>query len=224
MREHLDEIGRKREPGPYVTISRQYGCDGYEFGTLLVEKLNERDEQKRWKLYFKEMLKQLAEDTGLTEEIIEKERLSKPSLLRDFMRGLTRTSIPDGYEIRKSITLMVRTAAFEGYTVIIGQGGTSATVDIDNGLSIRLEGPKDWRLVRVSVREKLSKAQAAARIEEIDNQRSSLRRIYEQQNPREPAFNLLFDNSMFSKEQIVEQTLLAMEQKNLIPKKAGAPA
>jgi len=117
--------------------------------------------------------------------------------------------------------MMVRTVAFEGYAVIIGQGGTAATADIDNGISVRIEGPKDWRLARVSVREQLTKGLAGARIEEIEKQRRHLRQIYEVQNTREPAFNLLYDNSMFSKEQIVEQILFAMEQKGLIPKKAG---
>ncbi len=78
VREHLEELGDKKEPGPYVTISRQYGCDGYELGDLLQKRINERSGEN-WHVYKKEMLKQLAEDTGLTEEIIEKERLSKPA-------------------------------------------------------------------------------------------------------------------------------------------------
>jgi hypothetical protein len=44
--------------------------------------------------------------------------------------------------------------------------------------------------------------------------------MYEKQNSRLPAFNLLVDNSVFSKEQMVELVLFAMEQKNLIPKQA----
>ena len=64
LRDHLDDIGKKKEPGPYITISRQWGCGGYELGQLLTDKLNQRDEEGRWRLYYKELLKQLAEDTG----------------------------------------------------------------------------------------------------------------------------------------------------------------
>ncbi|MBM4103641.1 MAG: cytidylate kinase-like family protein [Planctomycetes bacterium] len=220
FRQRIGEIVQKKQPGPYLTVSRQYGCDGLELAGPLVEKLNQRDEQRRWKLYHKELLKQLAEDTGLTEEIIEKERLSKPSLLKDFLRGLLKSNVPDGYEIRKSITMMVRTVAFEGYAVIIGQGGNAATTDLDNGLNVRIEAPKEWRVARISVREQLSKEAAAARMEEIDAQRHYLQEIYEKQNPRQPAFHLLLDNSMFSKEQIAELILLAMEKKGLIPQDA----
>ena len=218
LRDHIDDIGKKKEPGPYITISRQWGCDGYELGRLLVEKLNERDEEKPWKLYYKELLKQLAEDTGLAEELLEKERKSKPSLLKDFLRGLKKNGIPDGYEIRNNITMMVRTVAFDGHAVIIGQGGTAATADLANGLSIRVEAPKDWRVARICRRDKLEKSDAKARIEEIEKSREHLRKIYERQNSREPAFNLSFDNATFSNEIITEMIIKAMEEKDLIEK------
>lgn len=218
LRDHLDDIGTKKQPGPYITISRQWGCDGIGLGQIIVSKLNQRDPEQRWKLYQKELLKQLAEDTGLTEEILEKERKSKPSLLKDFLRGLKKNGIPDGYEVRNKITMMVRTIAFEGHAVIIGQGGTAATGDLANGLSVRVVAPRDWRIARICRRENLEKQAAVAKIEQIEKEREHLREIYERQNPREPAFNLMFDNAMFTNEQIADMVILAMEEKNLIEK------
>ncbi len=220
LRDHLDDIGTKKEPGPYITISRQWGCDGIELGQILVSKLNQRDDEQRWKLYQKELLKQLAEDTGLAEEILEKERKSKPSLLKDFLRGLKKNGIPDGYEVRNKITMMVRTVAFEGHAVIIGQGGTAATGDLSNGLSVRVEAPRDWRIARICRRESLEKHAAIAKIEEIEKERDHLRKIYERQNSREPAFNLIFDNAMFNNEQIAGLVITAMEEKKLIEKES----
>lgn len=216
IREHLDEISERSEPGPYVTISRQYGCNGYELGDCLLEKLNVRQGEDKWRVYKKDILKQLAEDTGLTEDVIERERLAKPSLLKEFFRGVRRTSIPDGYEIRNKITLMVRTVAFEGYAIIVGQGGTAATADLEGGLSVRIEAPKDWRIIRVSRRENLHKDKAAARVAAVEKQRVHLREIYEEKNPREPAFNLVIDNSMFNTEQSADLIITAMEQKGLL--------
>jgi hypothetical protein len=218
LRDHLDDIGTKKEPGPYITISRQWGCDGVGLGKTLVSKLNERDSEQRWKLYQKDLLKQLAEDTGLTEEILEKERVSKPSLLKDFLRGLKKNGIPDGYEIRNKITMMVRTIAFEGHAVILGQGGTAATGDLANGLSVRVEAPKDWRIARICRRENLEKQHAVSKIEEIEKDRDRLRQIYQRQNSRQPAFNLAFDNAMFKNEQISDLVMRAMEEKGLIEK------
>ena len=219
LRDHLDDIATKKEPGPYITISRQWGCDGIELGQILVTKLNQREDEQSWKVYQKELLKQLAEDTGLAEEILEKERKSKPSLLKDFLRGLKKNGIPDGYEVRNKITMMVRTVAFEGHAVIVGQGGTAATGDLANGLSVRVEAPRDWRIARICRRENLGKPAAIAKIDEIEKEREHLRKIYERQNSRAPAFNLIFDNSMFTNEQIADLVILAMEEKRLIENK-----
>ncbi len=216
LREHLEDIGKKKQPGPYLTISRQYGCDGYELGLLLIEKLNERYPDSPWKLYFKELLKQLSDDTGLTQELLEKERVARPSTIKDFLRGLRPSSVPDGYEIRKSITVMVRMVAFEGNAIIIGQGGTAATADIDNGLSVRIEASKEWRVARISTREHISKEQAEEKIRQIEAERKYLRDIYAKMNPHEPAFNLVLDNSAFTKEKLADIILLAMEQRGLI--------
>ncbi len=224
LRENLDDLASKKEPGPYVTISRQYGCDGYELADMLADRLKEqckdqqRKEDKVWTVFKKELLKQLAEDTGLTEDIIERERLSKPSLLKDFLRGVRSSNIPDGYEIRNKITIMVRTVAFDGHAIIVGQGGAAATADLSNGISVRLEASKEWRIARVSWREKLTRQAAIARIDEVEKQRRHLRKIYEEQKVREPMFNLMIDNSLFNIGQAVDMILLAMEQKELIQK------
>lgn len=212
LREHNDG-GKKKEPGPYLTISRQYGCDGYELGLYLADKLNERDEEHRWKVYYKELLKQLAEDTGLSEEILERERVSKPSIFKDFLRGLKKNGVPDRLEIHNNITLMVRTIAFDGYGIVIGQGGASATADLTNGLSIRVEAPKDWRIARICRKESLDRAEATAKIDQIEAERVHVRVLYEQLTQREPVFNLVFDNALFTKEMIAELVLKAMEEK-----------
>ncbi|AQT68004.1 hypothetical protein STSP2_01158 [Anaerohalosphaera lusitana] len=224
IRENLDDLGKKTEPGPFVTISRQFGCDGYELGDLLLEKLNILEPDTPWRLFKKEILRDLAEETGLAEEVLEHERMAKPSLIKDFFRGMKRNNIPDGYEIRNKITLMVRTVAFEGHAVIIGQGGTAATADLENGLSVRIEGPRDWRIARVSRRQSLDRKAAVQAIEDVEKQRKTLRKVYEQQNPKEPAFNLTIDNSVFNKEQAVDLIIFALEQKGLIkPEKPAVP-
>ncbi|MBW8015563.1 MAG: cytidylate kinase-like family protein [Planctomycetes bacterium] len=216
IRENLDNMEGKKDPGPFITISRQFGCDGYKLGEILLEKLEGRPDEEGWRLYKKEILKQLAQDSGLTEEVIEKERKAKPSLLKDFFRGVRRKNLPGGYEIRNKITLMVRTVAFEGHAIIIGQGGTAATADLDGGISVRIEAPKDWRIIRVSRRDNMLKEEASAKLKKIEKERAHLRDIYEEKNPRKPAFNLIIDNSRFTLDEAADLIIYAMEQKGLL--------
>ena len=212
----LQDFDGRKEPGPYITISRQPGCEGYKVGDLLLELCNKRDTQQRWRLYKKEILRQLAQDTELAEELIDRGRHAAPNLLREFFRSLSPGGIPDGYEIRSKITNMVRMVAFEGYAIIIGQGGTAAASDIPNGLSIRLEAPMEWRVARVCARDNLSREQAIAHIKSEEEKRAYLRKLYQQENPHIPAFNITIDNSFFTAEQIAEIIYGTMKLKKML--------
>jgi len=216
IRSTIGDIERKKEAGPYITISREPGCEGYKVGDVLMEMLNKTDEQKRWRVFKKEILKQLAEDSGVTQELIDEELHAVPSLVRDFFKGMGKGTVPDGIEVRSKITTMIRSIAIEGYAIIIGQGGTAATSDIANGLSIRLEAPKEWRILKICRRDNLSREQAIAHINNEEIKRQHIRAIYTQSNPRVPAFNLVIDNSVFSAEQVAELIFKAMQQKKMI--------
>lgn len=220
LREHLDGGPKKKEPGPYITISRQFGCDGEELGLYLAERLNEREQEPRWQVYNKEFVRQLSEDTGVIEEILERECVSKPSLFKDFLRGLNKNPVPDRVEIRNQIARMMRIVAINGYSILIGQGGAAATSDIANGLTLRLEAPREWRIARVCRQDSVTRAVAAARIEQFESEQRRLRKYYDQKKRRNPEFHLILDNSVFSKELIAELVLKAMEEKGMIEKSA----
>ena len=55
------------------------------------------------------------------------------------------------------------------------------------------------------------------RIEEVERARRHLRKFYEQK-PRQPAFNLMIDNSVFNIEQAADLIIAAMELRQLIGK------
>ena len=221
LSEHMKEFRTPQDEdlancGPYLTISRQFGCHGFSLGLLLLEILNEGGEGPAWKIYHKEILANLATETNLATEILEEQRRSKPSLLVDFFRSLGRDRIPSGYEIRNRITTIIRGLATEGHAIIIGQGGAGATHDLPNGLSIRLEAPLEWRIKQVAFREGLNETEARTRIKEMDSEREYLRKIYEQRFPRKPAFHLIYDCSVFTLAQIAQHIAAAMKLKHYV--------
>lgn len=216
VKKHGTESGKKGSPGPFVTISRQFGCDGYAIGELVVSKLNEIEENKRWKLYEDQFITQLSEDTGLSEDHIRKERLSPPSLWKDFMRGIKRSGTPDAIEIRKKISVMVREKAYEGYAVIVGHGGAASTSNLDGGINVRVEATKEWRIARICRSESISREQALHKLDQEDKLRRVLNKYYQAKNPRHPAFDIILDNSLFSNEQTAEIVVLAMQLKGFV--------
>lgn len=216
MREHRSDPEQDPENvGPFVTISRQYGCHGFSLGLLLLEILNEDAEPgETWKVYQKEILARLATETDLAAEILERERLSRPRMIVDFFRSLGKERIPSGYEIRGRITTIIRGLAVEGHAVIVGQGGAAATHDLPNGLAVRLEAPEEWRVRQVAFRESLSETEAKLSVQNKEQEREYLRKIYERKCPRKPTFHMMYDCSVFTLTQIAQHIVQMMRMKD----------
>ena len=206
------------EIGPFITISRQFGCYGFSLGLLLQDILNDQaiDQEHTWKIYQKEILAHLASETSIATDLLEKERRAKPKPLVNFFRSLSGEKIPSGHEIRNRITMIIRDLATEGHAIIIGQGGAGATADLPNGLSVRLEAPETWCVKQIAFREGLGETEAKLQVRAKERERNYLRKLYQARFPRLPAFNLVYDCSVFSLAQIAQHMAQAMKLKKLI--------
>ena len=220
MQEHSKETAQAKEAqhaGPFVTISRQFGCYGFSMGLLLMEVLNdEATEGQVWKIYHREILERLAMETNLAAEMLERERRTKPRLFLDLFRTLGKNRMPSGYEIRNRITSLTRSLAMDGHAILIGQGSVGATHDLPNGISICLEAPLDWRVKEVAFREAITETEARLRVRAKQREQAYLERVYAIRCPRKPAFHLVYDCSVFTLAQIAQHVVYAMRLRRLI--------
>ncbi len=218
MKERRSETGRLPERiGPFVTISRQFGCYGFSLGLLMMEILNEDAPPERtWHIYNREILERLATETNLASEMLDALRREKPSLIVDFFRALSMERIPSGYEIRNRITTIIRGLAIKGFAILVGQGGSAATSDLPNGISVRLEAPQDWRVKQIARREGISLQAARVKVAAMEEQREHLRQIYQAGLRRDPPFDILYDCSNFTLAQIAQHVVYAMKLKGIV--------
>ena len=217
QRTEADEDRGEAEAGPFITISRQFGCYGFSLGLLLMEILNENaDASTTWRIYHREILERLATETNLAAELLDRQRRTKPGLLADFFRAVTSQHVPSGAEVRRYITMIIRGLAVDGYAIIIGQGGSAATRDLPNGLSVRLEAPVQWRVKEVAFREGLSETKARLRVKAMDQDREYLGKLYESRNQTRLPFDVIYDCSSFTLAQIAQHVAYAMKLKGCI--------
>ena len=219
MKEQVAEVVEEEQGpvGPYITISRQFGCYGFSLGLLLMEILNdEATPEATWRIYHREILERLASETNMAAEDVDKKRRSKPGLLGEFFRSLSKERVPGGYEIRNRTMSMVRDLCTTGHAIIVGQSGALATLDLPNGLSVRLEAPKDWRAKEVAFREGLSEVQSKLRIQAMEKERDYLRKLYERRIKSKTVFNLTYDCSYFTLVQIARHVVYAMKLKGCL--------
>lgn len=210
MREHGH--GGAGRIGPFITISRQYGCGGFALGLLLLDILNDNaGSEVTWQVYHKEILHRLATETNMAADLIEKQRRQKPQFMMDLFNFFAGERPPSGMEIRNSITTIIRGLAINGGAIIIGQGGSAATADLPNGLSVRLEAPLPWRVEAVAFREGISHKAAGKKIEQMEKERDYIRKLYEKKYPHKPAYNLVYDASVFTLAQIAQHVAYALK-------------
>jgi hypothetical protein len=210
-------VGQKTPGGPFVTISRQYGCGAFYLGQLLVESLNRQAKPERlWKIYNKYILKQIADETNITIDMLDQELETKSSVVLGFLRSLSDSQIPSRSQIRNLTTLLIRKIALYGNAVIVGQAGVVATVELPRGLAVRLEAPEEWRIDQVVARGDLNRAAARELVRRKDQEREYVQKIYQEMKPSRAAFHVVYDCSVFDLEQIAQQIIFALKIKGYL--------
>lgn len=137
------------EPKPTVTISRQYGCEGFALAEAL-EKLLEQETGDPWTVFDKTLIERVSHDTGVSKQLLDS--LGDVSRPLDEVIG---TLMPlwkthaDAYRI---LARQVIALANQGNVIIVGRGGAVLTRNLSNCFHFRLVAPLEYRIQSVQQR------------------------------------------------------------------------
>lgn len=146
-----------REPVyPSVTISREYGCEGYPLAQHLEALLKEATGQP-WNVFDKALVDKVASDENLSRRLLS--RLGDESHAQDVLRThfgfLTHD---DAYALVVKHLVQIATA---GCAIIVGRGGAVVCQDLKNCFHFRLIGSFDFRVATLARRLDMPLAEAA---------------------------------------------------------------
>jgi cytidylate kinase len=210
--------GAKKEkpPGaPFLTISRQTGCNGNELAFLLIKAL--RQKKSEWKYINKEVLEESANKLKLDQSKIEYVFDTKEKThVDEILSALSNRYYKSDRKVRKTITEVLRHDAREGNIIIVGRAGVATTQDLPGGLHIRLTAPYEWRVNALKRRKAFENTDVAAFIKSHDAKKKKLIEDFSGKKISEIQFDLNFNCATFSKAQIVELILEAMKMKKMI--------
>ncbi|WP_257305413.1 AAA family ATPase [Geothrix campi] len=154
IRERLANA-HKAPAHPSVTISRQYGCEGYSLGQRLKVLLEEASGQP-WTLFDKALVDKVASDESLSRQILG--HLGDESHAQDVLRThFGHLTHDDAYA--KLVKHLVQ-IAMSGCAIIVGRGGAVACQDLKNCFHFRLEGSFDFRVATIARRLELPLVEA----------------------------------------------------------------
>jgi len=131
---------RQTQLHPSVTISREYGCEGYSLAQRLKVLLEEASGQP-WTLFDKALVDQVASDEKLSRQVLG--HLGDESHAQDVLRThFGHLTHDDAYA--KVVQHMVP-IAMAGCAIIVGRGGAVACQDLKNCFHFRLEASFEFR-------------------------------------------------------------------------------
>ena len=192
-----------------ITISREYGSEGYEIGKRLAEKLGAE--------FFDEQLVELeAQESGLSVEFIEShEQAMSHGILYDFLTAsyaMYNTDLPPLEKLFAAQTKVIRRIAAEKDTaVIVGRCSDYILYNDPNSFRIFIHANPRYRAGRLSERLKVSKEEAMRKLEKTDSARG---RYYRHFAGREwgdmKYYNLAIDTEKFGVDASVELIMEAI--------------
>jgi cytidylate kinase len=211
----------KSEPGPVITISREYGCPAKivaeKLNDLINTKLSSRGSKERWKWISKEILSEAAQELSMQpEEISYVFDYEQKGILDDILSSHSRKYYKSDRKIRQTVANVIRSFAVQGNVIIVGRGGVVIAKDIPLSLHINLEAPLEWRAVRTAAKYQLSLEQARKTAIETDKKRQEFREYFAGKGSDYTRFDLSINCMTLSVDEISQLILKTAEIRKLI--------
>ena len=153
-----------------ITISREFGSGGRFIGELCAKELG-------FSFYDKEIMEQVAKETGLSEKFIsERGEYSPKSSIFSYSflgRDLKGASIEDYiYQVQRNIILDI---AEKGNCVIVGRCADFILKDREDVLNIFIHGTEEKKCDRIQELYKKSQKDALQLMKDMDKKRSIIK-------------------------------------------------
>ncbi|MGI9544424.1 MAG: AAA family ATPase [Cyclobacteriaceae bacterium] len=218
QRDHQKEV--QLQPGPVITISRDFGCRANEVANELLNEITNNPsgqfKNRPWRILNKEIVTEAAK--ALQRKPYEVEHALKPhekTLLEEFISSYSMDRLVDK-KIQKGIRDLVTSYARIGNLIIVGRAGVAVTRSLDRSLHVKLEAPLAWRVEYLRRSKGISLEKALALVQQNDQ----CRRVFISHMTNEPYeeafFDVTFNRATLSTDAIVKSTLQLLESKQLI--------
>lgn len=201
--------------GPFITISRQTGCNGTAIAKDLVKALKSYNQS--WKYINKEVLQESANQLKLNPSQIKYVFESrKTSHADEVIAAFSNRYYKNDKIVRKTIAEVLQHYALNGNVIIVGRAGVATTKNIPHGLHLRLIAPYEWRVNELKKRNEFEDKDVASFIKLHDQKKKNLIEDFSKVEISQIEFDLTINCATFSRHQIIELIINALKMRNII--------
>jgi cytidylate kinase len=218
---YLEATTAKKNAGPVVTISREFGCEAKAIARELADKLNTYylglDESKKWEIISKEVIEESARELQTDSKRIEYIfAFEKRPVLDDFFLSMTSGQYQSEWKVMQAVKNVVRAFAEKGHSIIIGRAGAQITGDIHDALHIKLIASFRWRVNHIKEKYGIIEREAVKKVRNMDENRQKLIEMFSKKADCEHCYDVFYNLERLSGEVIVSDIIHMMQMKKLI--------
>lgn len=225
LKKYLNErdqlMDESKQPGPVLTLSREYGCDANRIAIKLITKISEKFKAMSnppvWKYINKEILDHSSKELKLSPERLEQRVITHGSNpVDEIFSSLSHQYGLTDKKIIKTVKEVVEAYAVRGNVVIIGRGGAQIAHNIKKSVHVRLMAPMDWRAHVMAKKKSIKASEAVKLIEMVDKER----RDWSEKLNKKPFdlsyFDVVLNRKKLNDDEIVDIIFRLMEDRELI--------
>ena len=193
QKEKAAEQHRQPKPRPCITITREFGCEGYPVAELLRELMMQRTGDE-WVLIDRAILEEVSRRHNISEEILQ--HLGEKNHILDEVLATFSHRWKSEQDHFQLLCRHVISLAEQGNVIILELGGSVITRHIEHSYHFRMYAPPEYKTRTISRRLGLDPEQAEDMVNKQQKQRDRFHRDFLNQDAHDPGlYDMLFNNS-----------------------------
>lgn len=185
---------------PTVTLTREFGCEGYPVAEKLQDLLQARSGVP-WVVMDRALLEAVAKDHDVNEGILE--NLGSKNRFIDDMISTFSPHWKSEKDYYRLLCRQITALALKGNVILVGRGAAILTQQVGNCYHFRIVAPMDFKVKSVAARMDLSADQAQDLIRDRQRQRDNFLKDFLGRDVADPTlYHLVFNNARFTADAI----------------------
>ena len=193
---------KRPKPRPCITLSRQYGCQGYPVAERLCELMEQRTGEP-WLLIDKAVLDEVAKHHNISRDILE--NLGDKNRILDDLLATFSPRWTHSQDCFRLLCKHVVSLAEQGNVIILELGGAIITRHFEHAWHFRMYGSEPFKVRTIAQRLNMPEEEAERLVLQQQRQRDTFIRDFLHQNDHDQLlYDLLFNNDRMIPEKIAQ--------------------
>jgi cytidylate kinase len=200
---------------PSITISREFGCEGYPLAHKLAELLSKHGIE--WNIYNRDVFDQISESAELTEKLLEEIKAERRNQLQQYLDQMF-ANTPTELVRFKKLAQNIRAVTTKGHAIVVGAGGAIIGQDDKNQFHVRLIASMDFKMSRLRpLVPDLSITELIETIDHTNNKRVQFIKEFTSRDIKEEKYyDIVINNDRFSVDEMAELIIAGMKIRGLV--------